>query len=137
MYTNKFSPIVKGVTELDCSSTSNLDVFGVFANMRVTRLMALVSTVMNSTGPVVLNFYRRPTHGSATGEVLIGSISISGTAAVGKCYFKDVAGVQVHPGEEVVCKVGTAATTSGKVLSGLEANEEAEVPANISNMVAG
>lgn len=136
MYLNKFNSVVKGVTELDASG-ANEEVFQIFSSMRINRIQALVTTVMSSAASVVLSFYKRPTFGSTSGEVLLGTLTIASTAAVGRLYYKDISGTAFAPGQCLVCKVSTVATVSGKVVSGFEANEEPEIPGNQSNMYAG
>lgn len=137
MYTLKFAPLQKDITELDCSSTASLNVFVVAQPMELKRIAALVTTVMSSTGTILLTFFKRPTFGSTSGEASLGTITIPATAAVGGTYYKELnSNTILLPGQCLVVKVTTAATTSGKCCPLFEAQDAPEVPANMSSMIA-
>lgn len=137
MYLNKYSPMVQGATtEQDCSGGTAYS-WTVFKPMQVKQLLAVVSTVMSSTAAVVLTFYRRPTYGSSANQVSLGTLTVGATAAVGTVYYKAISGTVLAPGEQVACIATTVASTSGKVFPGFDADENPEVPVNLSNMVAG
>ncbi len=65
-----------------------------------------------STAPTVI-FKHRPTAGSATGEVLLATLTIPDATAVGQTLFVDVNGTQIDPGEaiEISHTVGTGTPT--------------------------
>lgn len=137
MYLNKFFNMhAIGATELDCSGSNTAGVHVMDAT-NVARIEVLVSTVMVSTTPIVITVKRRPTYGTATGEVTISTLSIPATQAVGGVIYKDLAGtVNLAPGEGLSFAVTTVATTSGKVLVGFVGLEDPETPANQSKMIA-
>lgn len=102
----------------DCSST------GDFAynehldeNTRVWRLKAKVTTVMVSTGTIVITFYVRPTYGSTSGQITLGTVVIPATAAANNEYYKDITPVNVAEGSQIIANVTTAATTSGACIA--------------------
>jgi hypothetical protein len=110
------------------------------AKFQVQRIMATITTALNSTGTTVINVFSRPTHGSVVGQVLLGTLNIPNTAVVGQCYYKLVAdnvlGGSVFAGQEVVFTVATVATTAGAALLSFLADESPEVPLNEVNMIA-
>jgi len=135
MYLNKIrtvSPLAAG--EIDLASTGVVQYFVLSDSAKVTRCIAMVSTALVSTGAVVLSFYQRPTHGSTSGEVLIATLTVPAATAVGSSLYKDVAGVTVQAGQEVVVKVVTAATTSGKCILNFVGDEAPEIAANLSKL---
>lgn len=141
MYLNKFVSLApSAVGELDLSTGTVLVYFVAPARMKVKQLQAMVSTAIVSTGAVALSFYRRPTHGSTSGEVLLGTLTVPAATAVGKTIYKNVVlddvTVSLNAGEELVVKLATAATTSGKAICNFVADEDPEVDLNQSNLVA-
>ncbi len=98
----------------------------------VRRVLALVTTVLD--GAAVVEFKRRPTFGSASGEVLVASLTVPTLTAAGKTVYKDFKSVNLLPGEELIAEV-TSAATSGNALYGakLELHEEAAV--EVANMI--
>ena len=112
---------------------------GVMAQVKVKRLMCLVSTAVVSTGAVVVAFKRYPTFGSAAGAVTLGSVSIPAGTAAGKVVYKDISQVTLLPGDQLVAEVTTAAAgggAAGGALYGVLAELDPEQPANQSDMIA-
>lgn len=99
----------------------------------VKRFLAAVSTVL--VGPATVVLKRRPTFGSATGEVVLDTIVIPAAAPVGQVMYSDFKMVELDVGDELVFEV-TVAATSGGALYGIEAENDPEVPAENSDMVA-
>ena len=97
---------------LDADSTGATGVHGeylVMKRLKVKRLMALVSTVIS--GAAEVEFKRRPTPGSATGEVSLGTLSIPDTTAVGQMLYKDIDPVLLNAGEAISFEVSSAGTS--------------------------
>lgn len=106
----------------------------VMSQMKVKRLMALVSTV--TVGPATIAFKRRPLFGSAVGEVTMGTIVIPAATAVGKEVYKNLTSpVTCFPGDQIVYEI-TVAATSGGAHYGIEAELDPEQPVNQSDMIA-
>lgn len=142
MYTDKIGSFVQFGTFPPSGGTS-VAATGVLAarqiasrQMVIKRIALGVLTVMNSTGAIVVDCRIRPTPGSATGELVVGTISIPTTGAVGQTFYKDVAGVVCQPGWEVNFNVTTAATTSGAVIQIIEGEYDPEAPLNQTNFIA-
>lgn len=109
----------------------------VHSRQQVQRLLATITTAVVSTAPAVIQLLYRPTPGSATNQVVVGSLSIPGGATVGQCYVKDVALVSCAPGSQLVYNVSTAATASGAAVGGFESIDDPETLVNEPKYVAG
>lgn len=99
------------------------------------RAVSVAFTVVGGTGSGVLKLKRRPTPGSASGEVVIATVNYTAAqAVVGKVMFVDGLNVQINPGEELAAEVTTGLTTtgSGDILVGFEPSWE--TPAAIATM---
>lgn len=89
--------------------------FGVMSPISVKRVYAQVSTAVtaSTTAPQVV-VKSRPTYGSASGAVTLGTVIIPNSAAVGAVYYKDIAdNVRVQAGYELSLEVSVAAADSG------------------------
>lgn len=109
------------------------------ANARVFRLQAKVTTATVSTGSIVLNFRRRPTFGSASGQSSLGTITIPTAIAVNAVYYKDITPVVCNVGDQIVVEVTTAAAgggAAGKAVCDFLADYDPETAANSSGFVA-
>lgn len=107
--------------------------------IKVKRIMLKITAATVSSGNIVVVAKKRPTIGSATGEVTIGTITIPTAIAANVIYYKDVTGVVCAQGDEICFDVTTAAAgggNAGSALPMIEAEEDPETPANNSNMVA-
>ena len=107
----------------------------------VNRLMFVITTLVASDTTLgVLEFNRRPTPGSATGEVALGTLTIPDASAVGAVIYKDIDGVQFNPGDElsfehtVQCADGSSAAGAGYY--GFNFEDSPEDVTNITEMVA-
>lgn len=92
----------------------------VFAEMtfdrrvKVKRLMFLVTvTVAADTTAPVVEFNHRITPKSATGEVLLGQLTIPDGTAAGTVIYKDIDPVTIGPGESITYEHVTQAADSG------------------------
>lgn len=116
--------------------------FLVCQGLTINRLMFYISTTIaaNNVAPVV-EFNRRPTYNSSSGEILIGQLTLANGTAAGKVVYKDLVDpVSLVPGDELSYEHVTQATDSGTAAGagfyGILAELEPEVPGNESNMVA-
>jgi len=107
----------------------------------LTRLMIIVSTTTaTSTANPVVTFYARPTFGSTTGQISIGTITVPTGTAAGAILYKNVESVKIPPGYTLTARLTTqgtdasAAAGAGFVMfKGFVAPED---PRNVSLMVA-
>lgn len=100
------------------------------------RSVHVVTQTANATTAAVINFIRRPTAGSASGETTIATITVPTTATAGQVYYKDGLNVRLMPGESVVVSVGTAGGAGFTSFSGIiNVERSTEVPGNISAMI--
>ena len=143
MYTNKGGNVQSWGTlaELDCSASG---VAGqswlVMSKIQVKRLVGIVTTVFSSTAAGVVTFYARPTYGSATSQVSLGTLTVgssSGSAAVGNVFISKITPVAVNPGNQIVTSVTTVLTTSGKIGAGFEWEDQTEEAKDIAAIVGG
>ncbi len=106
----------------------------------VSRIMATITTLTAiDTVNARIAFKRYPTHGSATGEEVIGNLYSQDALAVGKVLYKDVEPVLCYPGDQIVFEVVTAGTDSGAAAGGavygFEFHEVPEQADNSADMV--
>lgn len=88
-------------------------------------------TVVTATEIITLTFKYRPTPGSATNEVTIGTLTLPIGAAVGKVYWKKGLNYLVEPGGEVVVQSAGASAT-GSAVMGLLVEPQWELPENLA-----
>ena len=101
---------------------------------RVRGISATI-TVVTATEVITCTFKYRPTPGSATNEVTIGTLTLPIGAAVGKVYWKKGLDYLVQPGGEVVVQTAGASAT-GSAVFGMLVEPHWESPANLANGVA-
>ncbi len=107
----------------------------------VNRLLFSVTTTATA-GLVAgaVTYYRRPTAGSNSGQVLLGTVTVANATAAGKVVYKDIESVRLNVGEGLAFRVNVQCTDNGTAagagFAGVEAVENAEVPANMTQMVA-
>ncbi len=93
----------------------------------------------STTAPVV-EFNRRPTYNSSSGEIALGTLTIPNGAAVGSVYYKDIDPVVLFPGDELsfehITQAVDASAAAGAGFYAFEIEEDPEVPANQSKMIA-
>lgn len=106
----------------------------------VKRLMFILETdvVGTSTAPVV-EFNRRPTIASASGEILLGQITLPNGATLGSVYYKNINPVVFEVGDELSFEHVTQAaggTVAGDGYYAVLCVDDPEVIGNESNMIA-
>lgn len=101
----------------------------------IIRAVSFTNVVAPTVTPTVVDFDRRPTAGSDSGRVLIATITIPLSLALGKVIYKDGLNHRVDPGNEVVVEV-TTASTAGSGTFGIDVERAQETPANNTAMQA-
>jgi len=101
----------------------------------VSFLCATITTAMTVTAAVV-DFIYRPTPGSATGQVVLGRLTLPVTGStIGHQVYKKITPVRCNPGGELVIELITA-STAGAAAFGVVEGASAEFAANIAAMIA-
>jgi len=115
---------------------------GMFCTKRcqVKRLAFQLETAVvgTSTAPVV-EFNRRPTIASASGEILLGNLTIPNGATIGQVYYKDIEPVTFEVGDELSFEHTVQAaggTVAGDGYYFVQCVASPENPVNEANMVA-
>lgn len=118
-------------------AAKDLSATGVFAynevlmeDCAVSRLLVKVTVSIVSTSAVVITFHARPTYGSASSQVNLGTVTIPGGVAANAFYYADINPVDVPVGYQIVADVTSAASASGSALAGFLAQYSPEVPGN-------
>lgn len=83
-----------------------------------------------TTTAAVVQLIKRPTPGSASGEVILSSLTLSATEAAGNTVYSNNLSAQILPGEQVIINVATAATAGALTYAFLEIDPDWEVPGN-------
>lgn len=106
-----------------------------FRPVEIIGIAITITTAITVTDAIMTVKYR-PTPGSATAEVTLGSVTLPVTgSAIGKQYYKRLTPYKALPGGEIVLDVSQAAT-AGAGIAGVLANETTEHPSSVTNMVA-
>lgn len=140
--------IIRKSSALDTAAalTVAANVYGgylVCKSLHIKRIMFYVTTAVaaSTTAPVV-SFYQRPTTGSATGQILVGSLTIPTGSAAGTVVYKNTAdqGINFLVGHEISLQLtvqGVDATAAaGAGFFAFELDEDPEDPRNMPLMVA-
>lgn len=138
MYAINRSPNLLPSNLVALTSAAVVQSFTVLEQCQVSQLYFAISTATVSTGDIVVAFKRRPTLGSSSGEVTIGSLTIPSGVAAGRVYYKYVDPVVCAAGEQIVIEVTTAAAGMGAAGNGqgfFSAQQDPETDANNSDMV--
>ena len=104
----------------------------------LSRLLAVVTTAVVSTGAVVITVTQRLSPGTAAGQVTLGTLSIPAATVLGKEVYKDIDPAVVLPGQTIAFNVTTAAAgggAAGGAVYAFEAMDRPEQPANLANML--
>ena len=106
----------------------------------VYRLMFVLETAVvgTSTDPAV-EFNRRPTIASASGEVLLGTLTIPDGTALGKVVYKDITPVVFEVGDELSFEHSVQAvggTVAGDGYYAVLCEGDEEIAGNEDNMLA-
>ena len=136
MYTNKGNMLIP-IGAIGPHTISGTGQFGRSMAVRacqVKRVILSVSTATTgATGTGVVKI--RPTIGSSSGEVTVGTVTIPNLSAGAKLYKDFQANTPAKDGEEILLDV-TVATGAGAVCIGFNCEEDPETAANQSSMVA-
>lgn len=138
MYAINRSPNLLPSNLVALTAASVVQSFTVLEQCQVSQLYFAISTATVSNADIVVAFKRRPTLGSASGEVTIGSLNITTGAAAGRVFYKYVDPVVCAAGEQIVIEVTTAAGGMGAAGNGqgfFSAQQDPETDANNSDMI--
>lgn len=94
------------------------------------RRWGLVLEQATTTTAAVVTLKKRPTPGSASGEVILSTLTLSATEAAGNTVYSGNLSAAILPGEQVVVDVTTAATAGALTYAFLELDPDWETPAN-------
>lgn len=109
--------------------------------IQVRRITFGVTTQVTAgtTAPTV-TVYRRPTAGSSSGQVLLGTLTIANGTVAGSIVYKELESVRVKAGEGLAFRVNVQAvdggTAAGVGFAGAIVEQDPEYPGNQSLMVA-
>lgn len=107
---------------------------------RIKRIMFYVTTAIAAdvTAPVV-EVNRRPTYNSASGEILLGQLTLPDGTAAGAVVYKDIEPVQLFPGDELsfehVTQGVDGSAAAGAGFYAVELCDDPEEAANCSKML--
>lgn len=106
----------------------------------VKQLQFILETdvVATTTAPVV-EFNRRPTIASSSGEIQLGTVTLPNAATLGSVYYKNISPVVFEVGDELSFELLTQAvggTIAGDGYYNVLCIADPEVPGNESNMIA-
>lgn len=137
-----FIPAGSSVLDIEAVDASPA-VHGEFVCVRACEIKRVgfnvaIAVAADTTAPVV-EFNRRPTQGSSSGEVLIDQITIPDATAAGTCMYVDLTSpVAFAPGEtlavEHVTQAADAGTAAGDGYYFALCIDDPEIPANQDNM---
>lgn len=125
-------------TPQSLTSAADMLVYDVCEQIVLTSIFLQVTTATVSTGNIVVSVFQRPTYGSSSGQVLIGTLSIPTGVAIGKIYYKPVESVKVVQGSQLAFACSTAAaggSAAGAGKCNFKAFMAVEDPKNVSQMV--
>lgn len=123
------------------SATGDYGLIYVGEEVVITRIMCIVTTALVAdTAVPVLTFYARPTIGSTTGQVTIGTLSFPDLTAAGKIVYKNVESAKIPQGYTIAVNRSTQATSSSTAAGAgfvmIKGFQNVEDPRNISLMIA-
>lgn len=113
-------------------------VYGGFLVMKQCKIKAIkfyVTTAINATTAPAVEFNRRPTYNSSSGEILLGTLTIPNGTAAGKVIVKEIDPVTLVPGDELSLEHTVQASTAGAGFYGFEIMDDPEVVENQSNVI--
>jgi hypothetical protein len=105
-----------------------------YKNLRVKALWATVIVSPTVTNAIA-TFKYRPTPGSASGEVVIGTLTLPVAAVIGKQYYKKLFDFIALSGGEVVVDI-TTTSTAGSAAFGFFGEPQWSNPLDNANMIA-
>ena len=130
---------VLGIEAIDASAAVHGG-YVVMKRCKIKRLMfALETLVVADTTLAVLEFNRRPTIASGSGEIVIGTLTIPDATAIGKVLFKDIDPVTLEVGDELslelITQAADAGTVAGDGFYGFILEDDSEHAVEEDNMV--
>lgn len=118
--------------------TAAAAVHGGFLVMKQCKIKAIkfyVTTAINATTAPAVEFNRRPTYNSSSGEILLGTLTIPNGTAAGKVIVKEIDPVTLVPGDELSLEHTVLASSAGAGFYGFEIMDDPEVVENQSNVI--
>lgn len=131
MYTTKGPNVLPTLTAV-ATSTGVVNRYLVQRSLSVNFLAYTVLTTFSSSAATVLQFIYRPTLASATGQVVLGTVSIPTGAVAGTSYYNLIKNSDCPAGGEIVVNVQTASSSAGAGMGWIESDEDPEVLGNNS-----
>lgn len=109
--------------------------------IEISRLLLIVSTTtLTGTAAPVVTFYARPTFGSTSGQITLGTITVPSASVAGAIIYKNIESVKIPAGYTIVANLSTAGTDGGSAAGagfvGFNAFMASEDPRNVAVMVA-
>ena len=98
----------------------------------VRQLAIKLTTSASSTAAPVVTFYSRPTYGSSSSQVSLGTVTLGATGAVNSLYLNNIKPVNVPAGSQIVAVCTTAASTGGAAIAYCTVDYAPEEPGNQS-----
>lgn len=125
------------------TSAADVLTYSSASHCELVRAVCKITTAVVSTVTVVVQFVKRPTPGSSSGEVVLATVNIPTGAAVGTSYYAEAssktAGANaIGSGQELIVRVLTAAaggSAAGAILGLPVVCEDPEVAANEANLI--
>lgn len=141
MYTEKWGHIVPMAAPGTIALTSTglaTPTYAVINQFAPSRLQAVVTTAVSGASAGSLQAIYRPTPGSATNQVVLGTLNFTSGQAIGTCVYKDITDVGnlCAPGGQIVFNVSTLATNAGAVVAGFDITDSPVNFKALSNCVA-
>lgn len=122
------------VTVIDPVTAGVIPIRPGYQPFNVSTIYAVIVTAPTVTASTVV-FKYRPVLGSATGEVIIGTLNFPVATAIGRFVYKRVDNVKCSAAGEIVLQV-TVGSTAGAAAFGFMANPTWEAPGNNAIMLA-
>lgn len=130
--------VVASTSALTLGSTGFTAQAKIGSNILIRRIQCYISTAVVSTATVVVIFYDRPTGGSSSSQVAIGTLNIVTGQAADTVVYKDVSYVMA-PGHELSVNVSVATaggSAAGAGFMQIEAEDAPEAAANLAKLTA-
>lgn len=128
MYTEKWGHIVPMAAPGTVALTTTgvlTPTYAVISQCVPSRLCAVVTTAVSGAVGGSLQFIYRPTPGSSSSQVVLGTLNFLSGQAAGTMVYKDITDVSnlMAPGGQLVFNVSVAATNAGNVVPGVEVTD--------------
>lgn len=141
MYVLKDSYVVPMAAPGTVSLTSTgvaTPTYAVISACAPNRLVCVITTAASGTTAASVQFIARPTPGSSSGQVVLGTVNIPNGASIGQAYYKDITDVAniVNPGTQLVFNVSAAIANAGAVVPGWELSDSPVNAKAVTAMVA-